>query len=287
MLRIGVAPHRLWPARESEIDDVLATARRAEELGFDHVFAGGHAVAGDLGVTPDPLVTLSAVAGATERIGLVTSVLVLPLYNPVVLAHQAATLDRLSGGRFTLGVGTGWDTQEYAAVGVPFAGRGRRADEQLAAVRELWRGEGAARLGVLPRTEGGPAVWVGGQSDAALRRALRYADAWHGSGVDAAGLEAVRERLDALGEQAGRDPRTLGLTAGLFLVPPGFEPAVRLPGRPLGGADASAESVREELAALADAGLSSCSLWLPVAAGALPDALAWTAEEALSFFSKD
>jgi hypothetical protein len=140
---------------------------------------------------------------------------------------------------------------------------------------------------VLPRTEGGPAVWVGGQSDAALRRALRYGDAWHGSGVDAAGLEAVRERLGALGEQAGRDPRTLELTAGLFLVPPGFEPAVRLPGRPLGGADASAESVREELAALADAGLSSCSLWLPVAADALPDALAWTAEEALSFFSKD
>ncbi|MFV8183689.1 TIGR03619 family F420-dependent LLM class oxidoreductase [Streptomyces spinosirectus] len=286
MLRIGVAPHRLWPAREDETDEVLATARRAEELGFDHVFVSGHAIAGDQGVTPDPLVTLSAVAGATERIGLVTSVLVLPLYNPVVLAHQTATLDRLSRGRFTLGIGTGWDTEEYAAVGVPFAGRGRRADEQLAAVRELWRGEGDVRLGVLPRTEGGPAVWVGGQSDAALRRALRYGEAWHGSGIDAAGLTAVRERLTGLGEQAGRDPRTLALTAGAFLVPPGFAPAVQLPSRPLGGRDASAESVREELAALADAGLSSCSLWLPVAADALPDALVWTAEEILSSFHK-
>jgi len=287
MLRIGVAPHRLWPAREEEVDGVLETARTAEGLGFDHVFVSGHAVAGDLGVTPDPLVTLAAVAGATERIGLVTSVLVLPLYNPVVLAHQTATLDRLSGGRFTLGIGTGWDTQEYAAVGVPFAGRGRRADEQLASVRELWRGAGEVRLGVLPRTEGGPAVWVGGQSDAALRRALRYGDAWHGSGVDAAGLTVVRDRLGALGEEAGRDPHTLGLTAGAFLVPPGFAPAVRLPGRPLGGPDASAESVRDELGALAGAGLSSCSLWLPVATGALADALAWVAEEVLAFFSKD
>ncbi|GAA3786033.1 LLM class flavin-dependent oxidoreductase [Streptomyces coacervatus] len=287
MLRIGVAPHRLWPAREAEVDGVLETARTAEELGFDHVFVSGHAVAGEVGVTPDPLVTLAAVAGATGRIGLVTSVLVLPLYNPVVLAHQTATLDRLSGGRFTLGVGTGWDTQEYAAVGVPFAGRGRRADEQLAAVRELWRGEGEVRLGVLPRTEGGPAVWVGGHSDAALRRALRYGDAWHGSGVDAAGLTAVRERLVGLGEETGRDPRTLALTAGVFLVPPGFAPAVQVPGRPLGGSDASAESVRDELAALADAGLSSCSLWLPVATEALGDGLAWVAEEILSHFSKE
>lgn len=161
-MRIGVAPHRLWPDQEKELDAVLQTAVRAEELGFDHVFASGHAVAGELGVTPDPLVLLAAIAGATRRIGLVTSVLVLPLYNPVVLAHQTATLDRLSGGRFTLGVGTGWDTEEYAAVGVPFAGRGRRTDEQLTAVRQLWRGEGSPRLGVLPRTEGGPQVWIGG-----------------------------------------------------------------------------------------------------------------------------
>ncbi|MCI3271613.1 TIGR03619 family F420-dependent LLM class oxidoreductase [Streptomyces cylindrosporus] len=287
MLRIGVAPHRLWPAREDEVDGILETARTAEALGFDHVFVSGHAVAGDTGVTPDPLVTLAAVAGATERIGLLTSVLVLPLYNPLLVAHQAATLDRLSGGRFTLGIGTGWDATEFEAVGVPFAGRGRRLDEQLAAVRELWRDEGAVRLGVRPRTEGGPPLWIGGQSDAALRRALRYGDAWHGSGLDAAGLTAVRERLGVLGEAAGRDPGTLRLTAGAFLVPPGFEAAVQGPGRPLGGPGASAESVRDELGALADAGLSVCSLWLPLAAEAVADGLAWTAEEILSYFSKD
>jgi probable F420-dependent oxidoreductase len=286
-MRIGVAPHRLWPAREDELDRVLDTARTAEELGFDHVFASGHVTAGALGVTPDPLVLLSAVAGATRRIGLVTSVLILPLYHPVVLAHQTATLDRLSGGRFTLGVGTGWDTEEFAAVGVPFAGRGRRTDEQLAVVRQLWRGEGEPRLGVLPRTEGGPAVWIGGQSDAALRRALRYGDAWHGSGLDADGLARVRERLDALGGEAGRDPGALELTAGLFLVPPGFTPAVEVPGRPVGGAGATAESVRDELGRLSDAGLASASLWLPVSTEALPDALAWVAGELVSYFSKE
>ncbi|MEU0943047.1 TIGR03619 family F420-dependent LLM class oxidoreductase [Streptomyces canus] len=253
-------------------------------MGFDHLIASSHLLAGAVGVTPDPLVLLSAVAGATTRIGLVTSVLILPLYNPVVLAHQTATLDRLSGGRFTLGVGTGWDTAEFEAAGVPFAGRGRRADEQLDVVRKLWRDEAEVRLGVRPRTPGGPPVWVGGHSDAALRRALRYGDAWHGSGLDAAGLTEVRSRLTELGEEAGRDPATpLELTAGLMLVPPGFEAAVRPPGRrPLGGADPSAERVREELRRLADAGLTACSLWLPVATEALTDALGWVAEEILS-----
>ncbi|MDV9178491.1 F420-dependent oxidoreductase, partial [Streptomyces sp. W16] len=118
-----------------------------------------------------------------------------------------------------------------------------------------------------------------------LRRALRFGDAWHGSGVDAEGLTGVRARLDALGTEVGRDPGELALTAGLFLVPPGFTPAVKVPGRPLGGADASAESVRDELGRLADAGLVSASLWLPVATEALPDALEWVARELVSDFS--
>ncbi|MFJ2830088.1 TIGR03619 family F420-dependent LLM class oxidoreductase [Streptomyces sp. NPDC087263] len=281
-MRIGVAPHRLWPAEESELDGVLETARTAERLGFDHLIASSHVLAGDLGVTPDPLVLLSAIVGATDRIRVVTSVLILPLYNPVVLAHQAATLDRVSGGRFTLGAGAGWDAKEFAAVGSSLAGRGRRMDEQLAVMRELWedRAEGM-RLGVRPRTPGGPEVWIGGESDAALRRALRYGDGWHGSGVDAAALTAVRERLATLGEEAGRDPDTLALTSGAFLVPPGFSPAVDMPWRPLGGKAATADSVNHELGLLAEAGLTSCSLWLPVTTQELPDALAWVAEEVL------
>lgn len=142
-------------------------------------------------------------------------------------------------------------------------------------------GEGAVRLGVPPLRPSGPPVWVGGQGDAALRRALRFGDAWHGSGVDPAGLAAVRGRLADLGEETGRDPATLELTAGAFLVPPGHTPPAGAPGTPLGGPAASAESIRHALGELGEAGLSSCSLWFPVAAEALPDALAWTAEELL------
>ncbi|MFJ9951429.1 TIGR03619 family F420-dependent LLM class oxidoreductase [Kitasatospora sp. NPDC091207] len=280
-MELGVAPHRLWPRDVGDLDAVLGTAQEAERLGFDHLIAGSHVLRTETGLSHDPLVLLSAVAGATSRIRLVTSVLILPLHNPVLLAHQSATLDRLSGGRFTLGVGTGWDAGEFEAVGVPFAGRGRRADEQLAVVRELWRGEGDVRIAVPPLRPSGPAVWVGGQGDAALRRALRFGEAWHGAGVDPAGLTAVRARLAVLGEETGRDPGTLALTAGVFLVPPGHTPAGPVPGTPLGGAAASAESVRHALGELAEAGLSSCSLWFPVTAGALPDALAWAARELL------
>ncbi|GHI02423.1 hypothetical protein AQI88_13825 [Streptomyces cellostaticus] len=171
---------------------------------------------------------------------------------------------------------------EFAAVGASFAGRGRRADEQLTVVRRWWRGDDdAARRGVLPRAEGGPPVWIGGQSDAALRRALRHGDAWHGAGVDGVQLARVREKLTTRAEGADRDPATLAPTAGLFLLPPGFPAAVDLPGRPLGGTDASAESVRGERGRLAEGALSSASLWLPVTTEALPDAPAWTAEEIL------
>ncbi|MFE9769383.1 TIGR03619 family F420-dependent LLM class oxidoreductase [Streptomyces sp. NPDC005808] len=285
-MRIGVGAHRLWPGRESELDGVLETARTAERLGFDHLIAGSHLLAGEQGVNADPLVLLSAIAGATDRIRVVTSVLILPLHNPVVLAHQAATLDRVSRGRFTLGAGTGWDGKEFAAAGATLAGRGKRMDEQLAVMRELWedRAEGM-RLGVRPRTPGGPDVWIGGDSDAALRRALRHGDGWHGSGVDAAALTVVRERLATLGKEAGRDPGTLALTSGAFLVPPGFSPAVDMPWRPLGGKAATADSVNDELRQLAEAGLAVCSLWLPVTTQALPDALAWVAEEVLPVVS--
>ncbi|MFC9846728.1 TIGR03619 family F420-dependent LLM class oxidoreductase [Streptomyces sp. NPDC060223] len=285
-MRIGVGAHRLWPGRESELDGVLETARTAERLGFDHLIAGSHVLAGEQGVNADPLVLLSAIAGATDRIRVVTSVLILPLHNPVVLAHQAATLDRVSRGRFTLGAGTGWDAKEFAAAGASLAGRGKRMDEQLAVMRELWEDRAERmRLGVRPLTPGGPEVWIGGDSDAALRRALRYGDGWHGSGVDAAALTAVRERLATLGKEAGRDPGTLALTSGAFLVPPGFSPAVDMPWRPLGGKTATADSVNDELRLLAEAGLAVCSLWLPVTTEALPDALAWVAEEVLPVVS--
>ena len=140
-MHIGFAPHRLWPTDPADLAAVLETARLIEHLGFDHVIAGTHLLAGDLGLSPDPLVMLSAVAGATSRIRVISSILIAPLYEPLVVAHQAATLDALSGGRFVLGVGTGWDRTEFEAVGVPFGERGKRTDAALATMRALWRGE--------------------------------------------------------------------------------------------------------------------------------------------------
>ncbi|MFQ6326486.1 LLM class flavin-dependent oxidoreductase [Nocardia sp. CWNU-33] len=282
-LRLGIGPHRLWTDAEVELDNVVETACTAEQLGFDHVIAGSHVLAGELGVTPDPLVMLSAIAGATSRIGLATSVLILPLYNPIVLAHQTATLDRLSRGRFTLGVGTGWDRTEFDAVGVPFEARGKRTDEYLAELGALWRGEDPGRrIGVAPCTAGGPPVWVGGQSDAALLRAVRFGAAWYGSISGPAELARIRGRLAELAAASGIERELPQTNSVAFVVPPGFPAINRDPGRLLGGPQASATSIVDELGALREAGLGACSLWLPVPTTAFADAMSWVAQEVMS-----
>ncbi|MFJ8622520.1 TIGR03619 family F420-dependent LLM class oxidoreductase [Kitasatospora sp. NPDC093550] len=206
-LGVSLQPHR--PSDDGT--GLLRAARRAEELGFDHVAVGNRLLESGFGLDTDPFVLLAAVAGATTRLRLLTSVLVAPYYPAAVLANQAATLDVVSGGRLILGVGTGWNPEEFSAVGVPVRERGARTDDHLAAARALWSHRPtdfdgpfttlrAARLGVTPVTPGGPPVWIGGHSDAALRRALRLGDGWYGTGVDAEDLAAVRDRLRALAE---------------------------------------------------------------------------------------
>jgi probable F420-dependent oxidoreductase len=278
---LGVAVHRLWPEDSESLGGSVANARLAERLGFDHVIAGSHVLRGSVGLSLDPVVLLSAVAGATSRIRMVSSVLIAPLYHPVVVAHQAASLDLLSDGRFVLGVGTGWDAEEFRALGVPFSERGRRTNEALAAVRELWQGTSpSGKLGVPPVTPGGPPVWVGGSSDPAFRRALRFGQAWYGSG-DPASVTAARSRIGELAEDVGRDPASLGTTVVAFLVPPGFRQVGPSPGRLLGGVRPTPGSVLDELQQLRETGVTACSLWSPVDAEALPDVMAWAAEELL------
>jgi probable F420-dependent oxidoreductase len=277
-----------WSSRSGEL--VLQTAQKAERLGFHSVLMSSHVLANLNGSAMDPLVLLSAVAGATSRIRIATSVLVLPYYNPVVLANQAATLDVISGGRFILGVGTGWNPDEFNAVGVPLTERGARTDEHLDIMKALWNGrptdyEGRftsfrqASIGISPRTAGGPPIWVGGHSDAALRRALRFADGWHGGGLDHLAVAEIRQRLATLGDTIGRDPATFQLTSVCFLTPPGLEQTRQAPGRLLGGPKPTAESILNELGLLEEAGISMCSLWMPVAERQMTDALDWIAEE--------
>lgn len=156
----------------------------------------------------EPLVTLAHLAAHTTRLRLGTSVLVLPLREPVSVAKQAATLHRLSGDRLTLGVGTGWDAAEFAAVGADFAARGANTDEALALLRDLFAGRSPVEGHVfepVPRTP--VPLMVGGGSERALRRAARFADEWQAVGVGPEEFGARAARLRELADGAGRDVR--------------------------------------------------------------------------------
>ncbi|MET7730972.1 LLM class flavin-dependent oxidoreductase [Streptomyces sp. NPDC005402] len=137
--------------------------------------------------TPEPLVTLAALAGATSRIRVQTEVLIAPLHNTALLAKQTATLDRLSGGRFTLGIGVGGREDDCLAAGTDLHRRGRRLDEQLILLRRAWSGEpyadGVGPIGPAPTTPGGPEVLFGGFAPAALERVGRFGDGFLGAAL--------------------------------------------------------------------------------------------------------
>lgn len=180
-------------------------ARRAEARGFSSLGTIDRIVYENY----EPLTALAAAAAVTERIGLCTSVLLGPLrVNAVELAKQALSLNALSGGRFTFGVGLGGRDDDYEVSGVELAGRGRRLDEMLAKIKEVWSGDGVG-----PTIEGAPDLILGGHADASFARTARFADGWiaAGSGPDqfAEGLAKAR----AAWSEAGRDgePRTKAL----------------------------------------------------------------------------
>ncbi len=177
-------------------DIIRRTAVRAEQLGYDSVWVSDHVVVPDANVDRigagifDPLVTLAVAAGATSRVRLGTTVLIVPYRNPVVTAKMVSSLDALSGGRVVLGVGAGWLAEESAALGVPFAERGAMTDEYLAAMRELWTSPAPSFAGKYTRFSGlkfepkpvqqpHPPIWVGGHGRASLRRAAEIGAAWH------------------------------------------------------------------------------------------------------------
>jgi probable F420-dependent oxidoreductase len=193
---------------DSNPDGIRRTVELAEELGFDSVWATEHIIVGPEAVDPygrvyDPLVTLGWIAGWTERIGLGTSIVLVPLHNPMHLAKEVATVQELSGGRFTLGVGMGWHREEFHFMGIPFEGRGRRADEAIRLMRALWNGERdfAGKFWSFhdatsePHPSTRPEIWVGGSSERAIRRALELGDAWHPSrGSDPEHVGRVKEQ---------------------------------------------------------------------------------------------
>ncbi|MFJ2092128.1 LLM class flavin-dependent oxidoreductase [Streptomyces sp. NPDC087901] len=175
-MKIGVNVLNFGPGTDPGV--LHDWARTVEGLGFDLLMVSDH-----IAVTPDvaeqypapfyePFTTLSWLAGLTTRIRLGTTVLIAPYRHPLLTARMAANLNALSGGRLVLGVGVGWARQEFAALGIPFEQRGRLTDAALKDMRDAWADTAAYGNGKIP-------VWVGGNSDAGLRRAVRLGDAWH------------------------------------------------------------------------------------------------------------
>jgi probable F420-dependent oxidoreductase len=193
--------------RDANPDGVRRTAELAEELGFHSVWATEHIIVGPEAYDPygrvyAPLVTLGWIAGFTTRVGLGTSIVLVPLHNPMLLAKEVATLQELSGGRVTLGVGMGWHREEYEFIGVPFKRRGRRGDEAIRLMRAVWSGEREFNGEFWsfhdamsePHPSPQPEIWVGGSSERAVRRALELGEAWHPSrGSDPEHVRRVKD----------------------------------------------------------------------------------------------
>jgi probable F420-dependent oxidoreductase len=173
---------------------------------------------------PDPLIWMAHVAAATTRLRLITGVLVVPQRNPLVLAKQVATLDHLSGGRVSLGIGVGWLREEFDALGVPFERRGARTDEYVAAMRALWAGDDASFRGTFVGFEGmscnpkpvhgAVPILVGGHSEQAARRAGRLGDGFFPATGMAGPVEPLIALMRRAATEAGRDPASIEVTTG-------------------------------------------------------------------------
>jgi probable F420-dependent oxidoreductase len=208
-------------------------ARFAEDTGYhfimisDHVASTPDVQAQYPGPFYDPFVALSWLAGHTHHVELGTSVAILPYRHPLQTSRITANLDQLSGGRFIFGVGVGWAKQEFQALGIPFRERGVIADESLAAIKTCWENNPAAYAGQTvsfenvdtapsPRRKPHPPIWVGGASDAAMRRSVRYGDAWH----------PIRPRLSWLKEKGLPRLRQIADNHGIRI--PSFCPRIQV-----------------------------------------------------------
>ena len=221
-------------------DTVLELARAIEVAGYDEIdlfehVTVGHPIPGRSETREaapellEPLVTLGAISAVTHRIRLGTGILVLPQRQPALVAKQVATLDVLSNGRVRLGVGVGWQRSEYESLGVPFAERGRRIDEAITLMRRYWTEPSVTFHGQFYRAEamgmdpkpvqpGGPQIWLGGDSEAALHRVGRLGDGWMAMADSDEAVVTAPEKLAtirAAAEAAGRDPARIGLQARL------------------------------------------------------------------------
>ena len=199
-------------------------------MGYDHPSRASSRYPAQMPIL-EALMTLSYAAAVTSSIGLGTEVLVLPQRSPVLVAKQVSTLDTLSGGRVRLGVGVGWQPSEYEALGENYSTRGRRMDEAISLLRACWKDDSishespfyrATAMAMEPKPpQGNIPIWIGGNSEAAFRRAGCLGDGWLGSQVsDAAFAKRAIDAIRGHAEAAGRDPDAIGLQS-MIAPPPG------------------------------------------------------------------
>ena len=236
----------------SALDPLTQLCTGAEELGFDYATFSDHVViptdisspypysaTGEFsnqgnGERNEQLIELAFVAARTSKLRLVTSVMVIPHRPAVLAAKQLATIDVLSGGRVTLGIGAGWMKEEFEAIDAPpFAERGKVTDEYIAAFKELWTNDKPRFAGDYvkfdkitfapkPAQKAGIPIWVGGESGPALRRTAKIGDAWYPIPTNPAfPLDSLKrfaagaEKLSKMAKEAGRDPKAVGITMRL------------------------------------------------------------------------
>lgn len=264
---------------------LVDAARAADAAGIDRIVVSDHVVMGENldayadparggrrgGRQPtgpdghwlDPLAVLAHLAAVTEHVRLGTNILIAALRRPVVLAGQASTIDVLSGGRLDLGVGVGWQAEEYEAAGLDYSGRGRLLDHTLEVCRTLWTESVAdhdsaelhfERIHQMPKpvTPGGVPLWVSGTVNArSMRRLARFGSGWIPWGADAADPAAGIARMRAAVAEHGRDPADLGVVGTL-----------RVPTTDDGAPDP--EAAMAGVGALLDAGVTDVRLGMAV-----------------------
>jgi probable F420-dependent oxidoreductase len=216
-MQLGV--HLPHIGRKAGPDSIRRAAEQAEQLGFSDVWASEHIIVPKGAPYPpspafyDPVLTLTWAAAYTKRVRLGTSVLVLPMRHPLPLAKELATLQCLSQGRLILGAGVGWLEAEYAALGVPFKERGARMDEGIAMMRAVWTEDPISfpakhipallnDMRMAPKPPPIP-IWIGGTSEAALNRAAKLGDGWHGTRLTPEQIGPVVKRLRDRRPEAG------------------------------------------------------------------------------------
>ncbi len=220
-----------------DVGAVRAYGEGIAALGFTHVLAYDHVLgadpaahapwAGPYDVTTtfhEPFVMFGFLAAVAD-VELVTGVIVLPQRQTALVAKQAAEVDLLTGGRFRLGVGVGWNHVEYTALGQPFSERGRRIGEQIGLLRRLWTEQSVTHEGTFDRIEAAGLaplpmqrpipIWIGGSSEPVYRRIGRLADGWFPQVRPGADLDRALAVIAGAAEAAGRDPAAIGMEGGV------------------------------------------------------------------------